>query len=305
MWVKKGLLFRCDDLHERLFAYAANPIPILLGDDMYRIFFSARDRKNCSSIGAVDINIKTLEVIESYKKPLFSPHDFQSSFFANGISLGNVYEVGEASYMTFMGWKVEHGKHWYGQIGRLRLHADLSLSLDSQRPMIELDNEDPLSLSYPWVGCYEGMYRMWYGSTVEWDAGNGDMHHVIKYAESSDGKNWKKKGQVIPSSIGNAQAFSRPTVHMNSNGAFEMWYSYRAGGSTEKYSIGYSCSNDGFTWTTPKQELAASNMGWDSEMVEYPFVWMHGDQLYMLYNGNSFGKTGFGLAAKPYSSFEG
>jgi len=31
-------------------------------------------------------------------------------------------------------------------------------------------------------------------------------------------------------------------------------------------------------------------------MVEYPFVFRHNDQIYMLYNGNGYGKTGFGLA---------
>jgi hypothetical protein len=36
--------------------------------------------------------------------------------------------------------------------------------------------------------------------------------------------------------------------------------------------------------------------GWDSEMIEYPFVLDHKGERYMLYNGNGFGKTGFGLA---------
>ena len=35
---------------------------------------------------------------------------------------------------------------------------------------------------------------------------------------------------------------------------------------------------------------------WDSEMICYPYVFEHKDDLYMLYNGNDYGKTGFGLA---------
>ncbi len=31
-------------------------------------------------------------------------------------------------------------------------------------------------------------------------------------------------------------------------------------------------------------------------MIEYPFVFDHKCNRYMLYNGNSYGKTGFGLA---------
>ena len=42
--------------------------------------------------------------------------------------------------------------------------------------------------------------------------------------------------------------------------------------------------------------MDVSNNGWDSEMVCYPFVFDHKDITYMLYNGNSYGKTGMGLA---------
>ena len=36
--------------------------------------------------------------------------------------------------------------------------------------------------------------------------------------------------------------------------------------------------------------------GWDSEMIEYPAVFDHKGSRYMLYNGNDYGRTGFGLA---------
>ena len=42
--------------------------------------------------------------------------------------------------------------------------------------------------------------------------------------------------------------------------------------------------------------IDVSPYGWDSEMIEYPFIFEHKDRIYMLYNGNGFGKTGFGLA---------
>jgi hypothetical protein len=42
--------------------------------------------------------------------------------------------------------------------------------------------------------------------------------------------------------------------------------------------------------------IGLSTEGWDSEMIEYPFVFDHNGDRYMLYNGNGYGKTGFGLA---------
>jgi hypothetical protein len=42
--------------------------------------------------------------------------------------------------------------------------------------------------------------------------------------------------------------------------------------------------------------IGVSADGWDSEMIEYPFVFDHAGSRYMLYNGNGYGKTGIGLA---------
>ena len=51
-------------------------------------------------------------------------------------------------------------------------------------------------------------------------------------------------------------------------------------------------------WTRKDGEagIEVSLEGWDSEMISYPFVFNNGEDLIMLYNGNGFGKTGFGYA---------
>jgi hypothetical protein len=76
-----------------------------------------------------------------------------------------------------------------------------------------------------------------------------------------------------------------------------MWFSYR-GGTGTSYRIGYAYSADGSCWTfeNANSGIEVSAEGWDSEMIEYPFVFEHKGSAYMLYNGNGFGKTGFGLA---------
>ena len=200
--------------------------------------------------------------------------------------------------MLFMGWQNPKDTHWRGEIGRLIVAPDLSLRLADPQPFIGRDAIDPISLSYPWV-IADGSagFRMWYGSTVTWDAGNGEMLHIIKQASSSDGHHWTRENGQIPAPIGIAQAFSRPTVAPHPKGGVEMWFSYRSG-TGEKYRIGHASARDGKTWTLSFEEarLDVSSEGWDSEMIEYPFVLDHEGGRYMLYNGNGYGKTGFGLA---------
>ena len=80
-----------------------------------------------------------------------------------------------------------------------------------------------------------------------------------------------------------------------------MWFSYRSG-SGETYRIGYATSEQGEKWVLnlDKSGITVSESGWDSEMIAYPFVFDHQDRRYMLYNGNGYGRTGFGLAVAEH-----
>lgn len=298
VWRKLGRLYdpQARQRHPKLATHAANPLPVALGGDMYRVFFSGRDARNRSSVGAVDIDVARLRVVEEHHAPVFL-HGPAGSFHADGVSLGNCYTAAGRRYILFMGWQVHGQAHWRGDIGRLVLGQDLSLHLDGDGPFLGSDAMDPVSLSYPWVQPVAGGFRLWYGSTVTWDAGNGEMLHVIKAASSADGDTWHKEGQSIPAVVGVAQAFSRPTVAVGRSGGYEMWFSFRSGGG-EPYRIGKAVSEDGRNW---RLELAQAGItvspdGWDSEMIAYPLVFDHEGQRFMLYNGNGYGKSGFGLA---------
>jgi predicted GH43/DUF377 family glycosyl hydrolase len=66
----------------------------------------------------------------------------------------------------------------------------------------------------------------------------------------------------------------------------------------ESYRIGYAESNDGIIWTRKDEEVGieTSDSGWDSEMIDYPYIYKYNEKIYMFYNGNGFGKSGFGYA---------
>ena len=82
-----------------------------------------------------------------------------------------------------------------------------------------------------------------------------------------------------------------------------MLYSYRSlaayrTDSKMAYRLGYAESSDGLAWR--RNDAAAgidrSAEGWDAEMIEYSSVVAHRGEHYLLYNGNGFGRSGFGLA---------
>jgi len=77
-----------------------------------------------------------------------------------------------------------------------------------------------------------------------------------------------------------------------------MWFSSRGTEDFSTYRIRYSESEDGINWIRKDEEIVidVSESGWDSEMICYPFIFDHKGERYMLYNGNNYGQSGFGLA---------
>lgn len=298
-WQKIGWLFNpynFSNKSEKLLTHAANPLAIPLEKDIYRVFFSGRDIENRSSIGAVDIDIVKQKIICFHKEPFFE-YGKENSFYSHGVSIGNYFNINDNLYIPFMGWQVPKNQHWLGEIGLLHLNQNFELHLNDEKPFLSFNEVDPISLSYPFIlKENSNFFKMWYGSTITWDAGNNEMIHTINYAESSDGKKWDRKGVSVPYEIGKAQAFSKPSV-IKLYDQYHMWFSYRSG-TGEKYRIGYAYSDDGiiFHINLEKSGIDISNEGWDSEMIAYPYVFEHNENIYMLYNGNGYGKTGFGLA---------
>jgi hypothetical protein len=295
-WRKLGRLYAANALHPKLHSHAANPLAVHLEGDVFRVFFSGRDQRSRSSVGHVDIDLARRQVVAYCSEPdfTFGP---PGSYYADGVSIGCTYVAGGCRYMLFMGWHVPPAGHWYGQIGRLLMDDALALRTDGEAPLLSLDKSDPASLSYPWVASSEVGYQMWYGSTLTWDAGNGGMLHVIKQAQSHDGDAWERSGVAVPYQIGVAQVFSRPTVAARGDGSLDMWFSYRDD-IGRGYRIGRATNTDGERWELHLAEagIDVTPGAWDSEMIEYPFVFDHGGGRYMLYCGNGYGLTGFGLA---------
>lgn len=297
-WNKLKHLFNVNNFSDKLQSHASNPVILEIEKNIFRVFYSGRDKLNRSSVSFFDFNISNLEVIEPNPKNTIFDFGDEKSFYSHGVSVGTIYSVNDDLFLLFMGWQINGNDHWRGDIGRLKLNRSFDkLIIENNQPFLGINNEDLISLSYPCVVFENGYYKMWYGSTISWTSENEEMIHVIKYATSIDGVNWDRHGIAIPYEIGVAQAFSRPSVLVNDEG-YHMWYSFRSGEKRSKYKIGYSHSEDGISWERKHHEyiLEKSFIGWDSEMVCYPCVFKHESEIYMLYNGNEHGKSGIGIA---------
>lgn len=275
-------------------SHAANPVAEQIEGDLFRVYFSTRDERNRSSIGFIEIDIRNPgKILRLPEIPVLAPGEL-AMFDDSGASVGCIVPVADKRYLYYMGWHLTVTVPWQNTLGlAIGDGPDRPFRRHSRLPIVPLDETDPYTISYPWVAVENGSFRMWYGSNVAWGARKEDMRHLIKYAESTDGVHWTRHNVIaIDFNSPEEYAICRPCVRKDGN-VYRMWFCAR--GNT--YRIYYAESSDGVAWRrTNEPALQVAESGWDSEMVEYPFVFNHRGDRYMLYAGNGFGKTGFGIA---------
>ncbi|EMS77643.1 glycoside hydrolase family protein [Desulfotignum phosphitoxidans] len=295
-WKKLGKIFCPDGKISWMRSHASVPIAEHIEGDFFRIYFSARDLMNRSYTGYVLIDINNPFFIEDVStNPVLFPGEL-GEFDDSGAMATWLVKTDNKNFLYYIGWNLGVTVPFRNSIG-------LAYKNDAGRyirycpgPIMDRSMQEPHFCASCSVILHEDLWHMWYLSCTDWYIQESIPQHRyhIKYAYSFDGIHWVRKGHVsIDYSNDEESAISRPSV-LNENGLWKMWFSYRG----RSYRIGYAESHDGKNWTR-KDHLAGidvSKDGWDSEMIEYPFVFDHKGERFMLYNGNGYGKTGFGLA---------
>ena len=300
-WKKLGKIFCADNQNEYMVMGGRAPIAMHLENNLYRIFFASYDKEGRGRIFSLIFDIsKPDKIIELNTEPII---DIGNTGFYddNGIIPSCLLKHQEKIYLYTIGFSVKN-KLIFDASGGLAISKDNGTTFDKMNgPVIEKSIDDPCFAAAPFVLFDENIFKMWYVSCIRWEkTDNGYKHYYnIKYKESNDGIYWNPKSTTAIDFKNEFEyAISRPSVVKDGKNDYKMWYSFRAQENIDTYRIGYAESKDGINWTRKDEEaeIDVSIDGWDSEMICYPYVFGHNDKRYMLYNGNHYGKTGFGLA---------
>lgn len=312
-WKKLGKIFDPTEhnLPENCFAYAKSPQAIVF-EDYVRVYFSAaeRDDKNklLSHVLYVDFDKDFEEILRVSPKEVISLGEL-GAFDEHGIFPLNVYKDKDRILGYTTGWN-----------RKVSVSADASIgfaqSFDNGEtfekygtgPILTSSLNEPFLVGDAFVTKFnDDKYHMWYIYGIRWiedeKSGVSERVYKIAYADSIDGINWNRDSKcIIPDVIDENECQALPTVIFYEN-RYHMFFSYRnaIGFRTNKknsYRIGYAYSDDMKNWVRDDEHVGIklSDSGWDSEMMCYPFVFHCDHNIYMLYNGNEFGKYGFGIA---------
>jgi hypothetical protein len=289
--------------------YAQSPQALELSDRI-RIYFSIRKRddsgKFISHIAFVEfdknfesiITVSKHEVIEMGKLGEFDEHGIFPicPFFHNGII-----------YAYTCGWSRRVSVSVETSTG-LAFSTDKGLTFKKQGtgPVLGSSLHEPFLVGDSFVRVYQGVFHMWYIFGTHWLKPHNDSTpervYKIAHATSLDGVNWNRNSNpIIQDVLGEFECQALPSV-VEWQGRYHMIFCYRNAfkfrtSKEDAYRLGYAYSDDMIHWTRDDGNLGLQfGDDWDSDMMCYPHWFRCDDKLYLLYNGNDFGRYGFGLA---------
>lgn len=301
-WSKLGLIFCADGQNELMIKGGRAPVALHLGDDLFRIYFAAYDLTRRGRIFSLDLDLTDIPLINHITtEPVIDLGDI-GYFDDNGIIPSDILNVDGVLYLYTIGFSVKNRIIFDAASGLALSHDNGATFKKLPGPIIDRGVNDPCFAASPTVMRDDDGWRMWYVSCDRWESlSNGGYKHYynIKHRFSQDGIYWDPHATICIDYANEYEyAISRPSVIKEPNGLYRMWYSFRAQSEVETYRIGYAESLNGLDWTRmdDKVGIEISCEGWDSEMICYPHVFQHNRKKYMLYNGNHYGASGFGLA---------
>lgn len=308
-WIKKGLIFEPNNRFEWMHSHAQIPFPVDFGDFL-RIYFATREKYvngECRSFGAfIDVDKDDFKkIINISQEPILKPGNI-AEFDEYGAMPASVIKINERYYMYYCGWTRTVSTPHREEIGLAISEDGEYFEKIGKGPVVGESIYEPYSCSYPMVYQFDkdGLFHMFYHTGINWLQGKEKMEiqYLLRHATSKDGITWTKDNfNILETKVEN-ECQTSPAI-FKKDGVFHMFFSYRYGldfrdDSNRGYRIGYAYSTDLKKWKRADElaGIGVSENGWDSQMIEYPYIINLKDKYYMFYCGNHFGKNGFGYA---------
>ena len=304
--IKKEFIFNTNEEQDWSRMYAVAPIVDRIDEKRWRIYYSTRDSFNHSRPTYIEVEAgNPTNILYEHDRPLFGLGKI-GTFDDCGITLSSISNYKGKNYLYYLGWTVRNTISYHNSMG-LAISEDNGKTFKkfSEGPLLSPTYKEPYCNGATYTLIDDDIFRLYYTSFVGWEVYNNHpepLYH-IKYAESRNGIDWERN-QIISVDFkdGVKCGIARPSV-IKEDGIYKMWYTYRGAkdyrtNKANSYRIGYAESFDGkvFERKDEKFQFDVAESGWDSIMQTYPNVIKYDNKYWVFYNGNGFGKSGFGYA---------
>jgi predicted GH43/DUF377 family glycosyl hydrolase len=268
-------------------------------DGVIRVFVGLRDDDGVGRVGFVDVRAANpLEVLRASEQPALDV-GLPGTFDEDGVVPCAIVERDGRLYLYYAGYQQGRGVKFcaFGGLAISDDGGDTFVRYSNVPIADRTDTELYFRVAHS-VMSDGGVWKIWYGAGSTYLKKDGKQlpSYNIRYVESQDGITWGGDGRVVINmQHPNEYRVGRPYV-LKEDGKCKMFY---AVGTTDKlFRLGYAESFDGIKWERLDEQVGidVSESGWDSEMISYPSVIKYESRTYLFYNGNDYGRGGFGYA---------
>jgi hypothetical protein len=312
-WKKLGQIFKFNQtpFKERFVSHAQSPQAIVF-DDFIRIYFTTRQKDSRNTFISipqyVDFSKDFSEIID-YSRDSIISHGNLGCFDEHGIFPFSPIRINDKIYAYTTGWTrrvsvdVETGiglaigdsdGKWFERLGK--------------GPVLSASLHEPFLVCDGFVRFFNGVFHMWYIYGTSWkvyeEGRPPDRTYIIGHATSENGIDWIKDAIPVIRQKYDTECQALPTVIKVKNKYYMCFccrnsFDFR-NNPQKTYDLYFAYSDDLIHWERFDTEigLKKSNIGgdWDCNMTCYPNLFEMDGKIYLLYNGNGFGKDGFGIA---------
>ncbi|MCF6736321.1 hypothetical protein [Blastococcus sp. KM273129] len=299
-WDKLGLVWTAPAESRR--TGALQPTPLLLGDRI-RVFTGCRDAAGASSVWWVDLDADDpTRVLGEARTPALTAGT-PGTFDAAGVVPCAVTVVDGTVRLYYAGYQppgsAQERFRVFSGVATAPATDTASFTRLRDQPLLRTSPDERLfRVVHSVARLDDGSWRCWYGAGHEFRQGRTKLLPVydIRQMSSPDGLDFPDAGDVaVPLGSPREHRVGRPFVVPHEQG----WRMFFGAGTEETtYRLTFADSADGVTWRRHDGLLGldVAPAGWDSEMVAYPAVVTTGAGTFLLYNGNGYGRDGFGVA---------
>jgi predicted GH43/DUF377 family glycosyl hydrolase len=304
-WRKCGLIFRPDGQGGWMNSHAQVPTAVVLSDRI-RVYFASRPRPDLSLTTYVDLDLERPErILALAEQPVLDPGG-PGTFDEHGIMPAAAVKDGDLVRLYYSGWCRINGRAPYHNTTGIAVSNDDGRTFRrlAAGPVLDRTPEEPYSATSPAVIRVADTWHAYYSCGLGWIEQEGKLEHVyeLRHATSFDGVQWRRLGEVAVGQAYPEEAITRPTLLRRGETEWWMWFccrgsrGFRTG--SDGYRIGFATSSDLGHWQRDDRcaGIDLSAEGWDSQMLAYPCVVDVPAGRLMFYNGNDFGRDGFGYA---------
>jgi hypothetical protein len=309
-WKKIGHIFNTTEVKNiswmKEFAQCTSA---LVFDDFVRVYFSCRpnrdkDGQYLSYTGFVELDRNDLAKIINISKEPILPLGGLGCFDEFAIYPTSVIKYNDIFLLYYTGWTRCKSTPFNCSIGLAYSDDGIKFTRHGRGPILSFSKDEPYVISGPKIRRFNNKWYLFYLGGIDWIMYENKPESIykLKMATSEDGIDWKIENRnIVNDVLDENECQAGPDVFCF-EGRYNMYFSYRHGldfrNKERGYRVGYAYSYDLLNWTRDDDNVGIhlSKEGWDSEMMHYPHVFQCDEKMYMTYNGNEFGRYGFGLA---------